>query len=171
MLKYNVREGKKEIMQRYYNLVAIDSEKARCEILKLDYKKDGYLLSRIALTFKDEALFFKNGNQRKKSIKDKLLIAKKYIDKAIKLSPDCRDILYTKGTIYIALHEKFEAMDCYIKIIENGESLTQKFNCSNYDAPYVRMIINDAHFQLYRLFYDLENFKMANKFLKEYKGC
>lgn len=162
------RINRQEALQNYYNLVTSDSELARNQILQLSYRKDGFLLSRIALTYRDEAMFFKNGNNRKRFIESKLLIARKYIDKALKISPDCRDILYIKGTIYFALNDKNEAIDCYIKIIENNVSLNEKYNCSNSNLSHVKMIVNDSHLQLYRLFKNT-NSQLANKFLKKYK--
>lgn len=159
---------KGEVLENFYNIISIDSERARREILKLNYSKDGYLLSQIALTYRDEAMFFKNGNTKKKFSESKLLIAKKYIDKAIKLDADCRDILFLRGTIYFALNDRFEAIDCYTKIIENGISLIAKYNCSNSDLIHVKMIVNDAHLQLYRLFKNTAP-KLADNFLKEYK--
>jgi tetratricopeptide (TPR) repeat protein len=124
---------REHLLQRYYELVGHDSLKARNEILKLSYKNDAYLLSCVALTYKDEAMFFKNGNMRKEFIKEKLLIAKKYIDKSFQLNPRCRDILFTKGEIYNALDDRFEAIDCYIKIIEFDEKLNKLYNCSRSD--------------------------------------
>lgn len=155
-------------MQQYYNLVGIDSYKARNEILKLPYKSDPYLLSCLALTYKDEAMFFKNGNKRKRFLNKKLLLAKKYIDKSYQLNSDCRDVLFTKGEIYNALGYRFDAIDCFIKIIEQGTILNKKYNCSESDKSYIEMIVNDAHFQLYRLF-KITNNELANKFLRKYK--
>ena len=169
LMKNNARLTKKKSpLQRYFELVPHNSKAAREEILKLPYAADGYLLSRIALTYRDEAMFFVNGNSKKKIIESKLLLAKKYIDEALNLQPDCRDILYLKGTIYFSLNERLDAIDCYIKIIEDGLTLNEKYNCSKSDLPFVKMIINDSHLQLYRLFKN-SNIKLANKFLKKYK--
>ncbi len=93
----------------------------------------------------------------------------KYIEKAIAFNPDCRDVLYTRGVIYNAIGDTWTAIDCYIKIMELGEDLGEDANCSGSDLPFVRMILNDARFQLYRLFHDLEEYELSKKFLKAYK--
>lgn len=159
---------KEIILQKFYDTVAFDSEKARAYIMKLEYSQDAYLLSQIALTYRDKAMFFKNGRIRKRYIERKLISAKRYIDRAFKLQPNCKNVLYLKGTIYSALGERFTAIDCYAKIIEDGVRLDTDYNCSDSDKSYVEMIINDSHLQLYRLFKST-NIKLANKLLKEYK--
>lgn len=162
-------DKKNKPLEEYYKYVGSDSQKARKEIEQLNFKKNAYLLSCIALTYKDEGKFFKNGRGRKKIKLDKIEEAKKYIDRAFEINPNCRDVLFTKGEIYNALGETITAIDCYIKILELEEDLSSVSNCSNSDLPFVQMLFNDAKFQLYRLFYDLEDFEMSNKFLEAYK--
>src|SRR4051812_40603815 len=64
---------RKLILSHFGEVVAKDSVKARKIILQLAYKNDAHLLSCIALTYKDEALFFKNGKQRIRSRNEKLI--------------------------------------------------------------------------------------------------
>lgn len=164
-----MKSEKEKILDNFNKYVLNDSAKARAIIEGIDYENDPYWLRCIALTYKDEALFFKNGKMRKVFLTDKLKSAKKYIKKAFKLNPNCRDVLYTKGVIYNALGDIYTAIDCYISILELGEKTDKISNCSNSELPFIQMILNDAKFQLYRLFYDLEDFEMSNKFLESYK--
>jgi hypothetical protein len=162
-------EIQQDIITKFNTIVATDPIAARNLILKLDYSKDANLLACIALTYKDEALFLKNGNQRKIIISNKIKLAKEYIDKAFELAPNCRAVLDLKGSIYIALNDPFTAIDCYINIIENRKINQFEYNCSNSNVDFEKMVVNDAYFQLYRLFFDLKNLKLANKFLNEFK--
>lgn len=156
-------------LTQFNKLVAIDSEKARAIILKMPYQEDAYLLKCIAQTYIDEAMFFKNGNLRKFFVSDKLMLAKKYIDEAFSLKNNCRDVLYTKGIIYNAIGDKNTAINCYILIIDNADKIDYEYNCSNSDLQFIKMIVNDSYFQLYRLFYDIKNFTLSKKLLLEYK--
>jgi len=153
----------------YKLTVKKDPFKARKFIEQCSFENDPYLLSRIAQTYLDEALFFKNGNLRKKIVKENLNLAKQYIDKAIIINPECRDILYIKGLIYDSLDEIYESIDCFIKILKTEENLEVELNCSQSELWFVQMMLNDARFELYRLFYDIQSFEISNKFLKEYK--
>lgn len=164
-----MKSEKEKIIDNFNGFILNDSSKARAIIEGIDHENDPYLLRCIALTYKDEALFFKNGKMRKVFLTDKLKLAKKYIEKAFKLNPNCRDVLFTKGVIYNALGDTFTAIDCYIAILGLGEKTDKISNCSNSELPFVQMLLNDAKFQLYRLFYDLEDFEMSNKFLVSYK--
>jgi tetratricopeptide (TPR) repeat protein len=169
-LKVKKMDKKNKQLEKYHKLVGVNSLKARKEIEKIKFQNDTYLLSCIALTFKDEAVFFKNGNMRKIFLKKKLDLAKNFIDDAFKLNPTCRDMLFIKGAIYNALGDKRTAIDCYIQILKLDENLSKEYNCSNSNLAFVQMLLNDARFQLYRLFYDLEDFDLSSKFLKEYKS-
>lgn len=86
-----------------------------------------------------------------------------------KINPKCRDVLYLKGTIYNALGETLEAIDCYIGILDTVNINDPLFNCSGNEDHKVDTLINDSYFQLYRLFYDLKKFELSNRFLEEYK--
>lgn len=156
-------------LERYSDLVCTDSLGARNALLKLPYRNDAYLLSCIALTYRDEAMFFKNGRQRKHNVGAKLLVAKKYIEKAFRLMPDCRDLLYTRGNIHQAMDDNFTAFDCFIKILKFGKGKQPALNCSGSESWFIEMLINDAHFELYRIFRDLDNMRLAKRFLAEYK--
>jgi tetratricopeptide (TPR) repeat protein len=162
-------EDQKKALENYDKLIVGDPKKARDEILKLKYQDNAYLLMCIALSYRDEAIFFNNGKERKFIKLDKINLAKEFIDKAINISPNCRDVLFIKGTIYDVLDNVEIAIDCFIKIIKNGENQTYSFNCSSSELWYVQMIINDAHLKLYQLF-KASNKKLANKFLREYKS-
>ncbi len=157
------------MLNRFNRLVTKDSVMARHIIRQADYKTSAYLLRCIALTYRDEAVFRNATEMRKIFVKRKLDLAKKYIDKAFSINPNCRDVLFTKGGIYNALGDTFTAIECYIRILELGEDSDKLSNCSESDISYVRMVFNDSRFQLYRLFYDLEDFDLSNKFLDEYK--
>lgn len=156
------------VLKRFNKYVVKDAAKARKIIRQADYKADAYLLRCIALTYKDEAVFNADGQMRKVVVQRKLKLAKKYIDNSFRLKPACRDILFTKGDIYNIIGETKMAIDCYISIMEQGEDLGQEANCSGSDLHYVRMILNDARFQLYRLFHDLESYELSMKFMKAY---
>lgn len=162
-------EKNDNLLKEYQKFVGKSEEKARAAIMKLKYKKDAYLLSCIALTYRDEALFFKNGTLRKKIKEDKMSLAKRYIDKAFDVSPQCRDVLYLKGTIYHKLGERANAFDCFITVVELRDQTAEKYNCSGEDEAYIKMLTNDARFELYRMFFDGENYELANELLAEYK--
>lgn len=157
------------LLNEYYNYVGTDSARARSVIFKMNYQSDGYLLSCIALTYRDEAIFFKNGRTRNDIKVEKMILAKEYIDMAYEISPLCRDVLFMKGTIYNSLHDQFSAIDCFIKILESKEDGSLPHNCSESDSAYIKMVTNDARFQLYRLFHNIQEFDISGKFLKEYK--
>ncbi|MBP6732068.1 MAG: hypothetical protein KA149_08415 [Chitinophagales bacterium] len=164
-----MKKNRDEILERYAELICSDSEAARNQLLKLDHKTDAYVLSRIAHTYFLDALFFKNGNMRKRFVTSKLKIAENYIEKAYAINPKCRDLLYTKGMIHNAFHDTWKAIDCYIAIIEQPDKMNLRYNCTGFDIAYNKMVVNDAHFQLYRLFHDLQNYKLSKKFLAHYK--
>jgi hypothetical protein len=98
-----------------------------------------------------------------------LTVIDKFVDKGFKINQNCRDLLYTKGIIYNALGDTFTTIDCYLAILKLEERTDSVYNCSNSDLPFVQILLNDAKFQLYRLFYDLEDFEMSDKFLEDYK--
>jgi tetratricopeptide (TPR) repeat protein len=154
----------------FNDLVVKDSAGARYIIKQQHgYKQNAYCLRCIALTYKDEAMFKTETEMRRRFINRKLQLAKKYIDMAFLLAPDCRDVLYIKGVIYNAMGDTYAAIDCYIRVLEIEENLDKEYNCSESDLPFVQMILNDSRFQLYRLFHDLDSMELSNDFLKEYK--
>lgn len=83
MTSYDVY--RREIIEKFSRKISINSLEARELIKKLNFQKDAYLLSCIALTYRDEAMFNESGNMRAKFVKRKLNISKKYIDKAFKI--------------------------------------------------------------------------------------
>jgi tetratricopeptide (TPR) repeat protein len=164
------RMNKRDIvLERYDRYGVKDAAKARRVIKQADFRADAYLLKCIAVTYSDESMFRNETEMRKVFIKRKLNLAIKYIEKAIALKPECRDILFVRGVIYNANGDTWTAIDCYIKIMELGEDLREDANCSDSDLPFVKMILNDARFQLYRLFHDLEEYELSGKFLRAYK--
>ena len=161
---------REDALNEYFEAVRENSAKARQIIKKLNFKDDSYLLRCIAITYIDEALLDSKNNLKVKFDQRKLSLAKKYIDKAYSLNPECRDVLFAKGSIYNALGDTFLAIDCYIKILELKKIKTKNVNCAGGDYLYINMIYNDSYFQLYRLFYDIGKYETANGLLAQYKN-
>jgi tetratricopeptide (TPR) repeat protein len=159
------------IIQEFNTLVSIDSLKARKVIKKLKYSNDAYLVRCIALTYKDEAIF--DTNWKLKDVKNydyrKLKMAKKYIDRAFNINPNCRDVLFTRGTIYSQLGDKYTAIDCFTRILELKKSKDKIVNCAEENSRYIRMVYNDTYLKLYQLFWDIGSKKTARSLLRQYK--
>lgn len=159
-----------DILNKFNTLVSKSSVQAR-DLLwsSFDCSSDGYLLSLIALTYRDEAIFFKNGNLRKVPKKDPLFYSKFYIDKSYNLTPNCITTLYTKGTIY-DLHDELEiAISCFEKILNLSLKNVKEFNCNNESKSYIAMVVNDAKLKLYQLYYDIGDKEQSDLFLQNYK--
>ena len=54
------------LLKKIEEEVGVNSALARSYIQSIDYKDNPYLLNCIALTYRDQALFNKNGKRRKK---------------------------------------------------------------------------------------------------------
>jgi tetratricopeptide (TPR) repeat protein len=162
------KKYKEKILQKYYNVVGTDSDKARSFIRMLNYRQDPYLLRCIAQTYFDESLFNNDGSQREYFDGRKLRLAEKYIIKAYILNEDCIDVLYTLGKIRNAFKQTDLAIYCYKRIIEVGrKKIPKKDTCT--DRSFVQIKVNDSKFQLYRLYHDKGEFKFSKRYLSMYK--
>jgi tetratricopeptide (TPR) repeat protein len=161
------QNGKRNSLIRFRKLATVDSAAARKVIKQTSFKIDPYLLQCIALTYFDESLFGPDGNQRDYFLMSKLRLAKKYIDTAYALSPNCIDVLWMKGKIYKALNQTAESINCFEQILKLGRrKLSDLDTCS--DRELLEVKVNDSRFQLYRLYFDI-NKSRSSMFLRFYK--
>lgn len=121
-----------------------------------------------ALALKDEANFYKNGKHRRIVINEKMVLAKRYIDKAYKLTPICESVMFLMGQIYRYFHDTHIAIACYRNILVNKRFNDEDVNCRKLDWETRNALQNDAHFQLYRIYYDLGKHKLSQRHLKWY---
>lgn len=145
------------ILDKYRDTVAVNSAKARNYIRQLDYKNNFYLLGCIAQTYLDESLFEENGsNKMRKELNfRKLRMAEKYIIEAYKLCPENGEGLYTMGSVRrVYDDQKNMAIGCYEDVIKLGVTKISKQEYSRGRA-FARELVNDARFELYRLYYDV----------------
>lgn len=156
-----------EILEKFANVVAENSVKARRLLQKLDYKNDPILLQHIAQTYLDEARFEDDGTPRETLKWSKLQAAERYAIKAFKLSPDCLYVLSTMGSLRRSLAQKDVAIFCFERIIEVGANGGVSNQCEINDEM-VNELINDAKFELYRLYHE-DNPKLSEKYLTMYK--
>jgi len=157
------------LLNKYRELVATDSVKARKCIMQLDYKNNFYLLKCIAQTYLDESLFEDGSNKMRKEINQrKWRMAEKYIIKAFSIDDDNAETLYTMGKIRKVGHQKDIAVYCFKRIIKLGVTriATQEYSRGR---DFAKMLINDARFELYRLYFDSDQKKSA-KYLGEFKA-
>jgi len=157
------------ILDKYRDTVAIDSVKARNYIRQLDYKNDFYLLQCIAQTYLDESIFENNSNKMSEYVNErKWRMAEKYIIEAYRLCPENAEGLYTMGSIR-KVHEdqKDIAIGCYEDVIKLGVNKIAKQEYSR-GREFARELVNDAKFELYRLYF-CENPKLSQKYLAMYK--
>ncbi len=157
------------VLNKYRELVATDSVKARRSIMRLDYKTNFYLLKCIAQTYLDESLFEDGGNKMRKEVnRRKWRMAEKYIIKAFKLNDDNAETLYTMGKIRKVGHQEDVALYCFKRIIKLGVTriATQEYSRGR---DFAKMLINDARFELYRLYFGSDQKKSA-KYLEEFKA-
>lgn len=157
------------LLNRYRELVAIDSAKARRCIMQLDYKKNFYLLQCIAQTYLDESLLEDGSNKMRKEVNlRKWRMAEKYIIKAFTINDDNAETLYTMGKIRKVGHQKDIAIYCFKRIIKLGVNRIAKQEYSR-GSSFAKELINDAKFELYRLYFDTDSKKSA-KYLNEFKA-
>jgi hypothetical protein len=157
------------LLNKYRELVATDSVKARKCIMQLDYKNNFYLLKCIAQTYLDESLLEDGSNKMRKEINQrKWRMAEKYIIKAFKINDDNAETLYTMGKIRKVGHQKDIAIYCFKRIIKLGVTRIAKQEYSR-GRNFAKMLINDARFELYRLNFDSDPKKSA-KYLQEFKA-
>jgi len=157
------------IMQQYRNMVAVNSVKARALIKKLDYKDDCELLKCIAQTYLDECLFENDGTMREHIDERKWRMAERYIIKAFVLNSNHLHVLYTMGKVRKLGGAHDLAIYCYEKIIDLGvkSALKGEYKLSR---DFAWELINDSKFELYRIYYDIKEFKTAEKYLRQYKA-
>lgn len=158
---------KEEILEKYRNILVADSAKARNLIRKLDYKEDPFLLQCIAQTYLDESRFDENNKPRKELNQRKWKMAEKYTIKAFILDPECPHILSAMGSLRRSSGQNDIAIYCYKKVIKLG---IKAATCTTYDfhTDFIKELINDAKFELYRLYFD-DNPKLSEKYLAMYR--
>jgi len=157
------------MLYKYRDVVAIASVKARAHIMQLDYKSNFYLLQCIAQTYLDESLLEDGSNKMRKEIDQrKWRMSEKYIIKAFTINDDNAETLYTMGKIRKVGHQKDIALYCFKRIIKLGVNIIAKQEYSR-GRFFAKELINDARFELYRLYFDSDPKKSA-KYLKEFKA-
>lgn len=157
------------LLENFNNSVGENSRLARSYIESMDYENDAFLLNCISLTYRDQAVFKKNGKYRKKKKSKYLKLAIKFSNKAFELNHRCINVLFIRATILISLDRIDEAIHCFYEIIQIEDFASPGINCSNMTLDELLMVQNDAYFRLYHLFKDNYSKKVAKKFLKKYK--
>lgn len=158
---------KEVVLEEYRNTVAIDSAKARSIIKKLEFGDDFYLLKCIAQTYLDECRFEDTGKMRDYIDKRKWRMAERYIIKAFIINPENAEVLYTMGEIRKLGGLKDIAIYCFETII-NMKPKDIAFGKYGRGIAFAQELINDARFELYRLYYE-ENPRLSKQFLSKYK--
>jgi hypothetical protein len=156
------------ILGEYRNIVAFDSVAARNLIKKLDYKNNFYLLKCIAQTYLDESRFKDGSSELRPSLNmRKWTLAEKYIIKAFTINDDNAEVLYTMGEIRKINGRKDFAIYCFERIIKLGIKRVANQEYSR-GEKFARVLINDARFELYRLYYNI-NPGASKKNLQSFK--
>jgi tetratricopeptide (TPR) repeat protein len=126
--RINVAKDKFDLLlNKYREVVATDSVKARAYIMQLDYKNNFYLLKCIAQTYLDESLFQDGSNKMRKEVNlRKWRMAEKYIIKAFTINDDNAETLYTMGKIRKVGHQNDIAIYCFKRIIKLGVNTISK---------------------------------------------
>lgn len=151
----------------FYDVIGEDSVRARNLIKKLDFKNDPYLLQCIAQTYLDESRFNEDGTQKEYVDRRKWRIAERYVIKAFKLNPNCLIVISTMGSARKSSDQNDLAIYCFERIIELGVKSAKGYQYE-LNPSLASELVNDAKFELYRLYYE-ENRKLAEKYLNEYK--
>ena len=94
-------------------------------------------------------------------------MAERYIIKAFVINPDCAEVLYTMGGIRKFGGQDDIAIYCFEKIINTKEK-DIAFGEYGRGVAFAQILINDAKFELYRLYYD-ENPTLSKRYLSIYK--
>lgn len=156
------------MLSNYRDLVATDSVKARNCIMRLDYKNNFYLLCCIAQTYLDESRFEDGSNKMRKKIDlRKWRMSEKYIIKAFKIEDDNAEALYTMGEIRKLGNQNDIAIYCFSRIVKLGVNAIARQEYSR-GRSFARKLINDARFELYRLYFDSDRQKSL-RYLNEFK--
>lgn len=157
------------ILAEYRKTVAIDSVAARKLIKKLDYQNNFYLLKCIAQTYLDEGRFKDGSSELRSSINmQKWKLAEKYIIKAFTINDDNAEVLYTMGEIRKLSGQVDIAIYCFKRIIKLGIKTIANQEYAR-GVKFARILINDARFELYRLYYDT-NPGVSKKLLQSFKN-
>lgn len=157
-------------LDKYRDTVAINPAQARKYIQKLDYKNNFYLLKCIAQTYLDESRFedYRSCKMRARIDKRNWGMAERYIIKAFKLNADNAEVLYTMGEIRKLYDNQIDlAIYCFETIIKLEVNTIAKQEYSR-GKKFANELINDAKFELYRIYFDL-NPKLSEKYLRMYK--
>lgn len=156
------------LLYKYRETVSTDSVKARRYIMKLDYKNNFYLLQCIAQTYLDESRFEDGSNKLRKEINlRKWRMAERYIIKAFIMQDDHAETLYTMGEIRKLGGQNDIAIYCFKRIVKLGVNRIAKQEYSR-GRSFAKKLINDARFELYRLYFNSDPKKSA-KYLAEFK--
>lgn len=164
-----MKQDRESILQAYRKIVGLDSAKARALIRKLDYKEDFVLLQCIAQTYLDESLLEEDGTMREYLDRRKWRMAERYIIKAFVINSAHLHVLYTMGKVRKVGTQFDIAIYCFKRIIElgvKGASLGE----NKLSPDFANELINDSKFELYRIYHDLNDFKLSDKYLKMYKA-
>jgi tetratricopeptide (TPR) repeat protein len=94
-------------------------------------------------------------------------MAEKYIIRAFSIDDDNAETLYTMGEIRKLGNQNEIAIYCFKRIIKLGVNTIAKQQYSR-GRSFARELINDARFELYRLYFESDPKKSA-KYLREYK--
>ena len=157
------------MLNKYRELVSSDSRKARACIQRLDYKNNSYLLQCIAQTYLDESRFEDGESILRREINfRKWRMAEKYIINAFSIDSNNAEVLYTMGEIRKLNYQNDIAIYCFDKLIKLGVKKIAKQEYSR-GKHFAKELINDAKFELYRLYF-YENPQLSAKYFREYKN-
>lgn len=156
-----------KILEEFNEIEENDPARARTLIKKLNYKNDHNLLTKIAMTYIDEAQFDESGKWRYYADSRKLRMAERYIVKAFEIRPTCSLVLWILGKVRTAYGQIDAAIYCYQDIMKIGAKRISNGCCK---LEYIDALaqVNDSRFQLYRLFYKKDSSK-SKKYLEQYK--
>ncbi|WP_343307883.1 hypothetical protein AAHN97_12100 [Chitinophaga niabensis] len=155
------------ILDKFYDVISKDSVRARNLIKRLDFRNDPYLLQCIAQTYLDESRFNEDGTQREYVEQRKWRMAERYIIKAFELNPDCLIVLSTMGSTRKSSDQNDIAIYCFERIIQLGVKAAKGYQYG-LNPSLASELVNDAKFELYRLYYEKDK-KQAEKYLNSYK--
>lgn len=156
------------LLNKYRDIVAIDSIKARGYIKRLDYKNNFYLLKCIAQTYLDECRFEENSNKLRREIDfRKWRMAEKFIIASFSLNSNHAEVLYTMGEIRKLNFQNEIALFCFERIVKMSvkEISSQEYSRGN---AFAKELINDSKFELYRLHF-YQKPKLSIRYLNSYK--
>ena len=166
--KHNHSEYRKKILNEFTTAVGIDLSKARNLIQKLQCHKDPYLLAMISQTYYDESAFDEKGSPREFFEGRKLRMAEKYAIRAVDINFENTAALWMLGKIRNAYGQKDLAIFLFKEIIRLGtKNVVTSYEGK--DLDFAKMIVNDAKFQIYRIYHDLKMSELSRRYLAMYK--